>query len=388
MDTETIRLLFAILRSAISGEPMEEAERALYRSEAEALSQLVTLAKQHDVAHLVAFGLKNNGLWGQSEWESVLEKELFKAVYRCETQEEARKQLCECLEEAEIPFLPLKGSVIRTLYPEPWMRTSCDIDVLVPQEWLERAVACLTAVGFRSEGKDTHDVSLFAPNGTHVELHYSLMEDHFAQCSAKVLDGVWRTAVLHDGGEMRYDMPEDMFYFYHIAHMAKHFENGGCGIRPFVDLWILRGRCRDAEARQKLLREGGLLTFAEQVERLSEVWLGQAEHTELTRRMEAYLLQGGVHGTLENHVAVQQVKRGGKVRYMMSRIWLPYESLCVQAPILKKHRWLMPIMEVRRWGHLLLRGRAKRSWRELRYSGQISSDEADRMKDFLAQLGL
>ena len=29
-------------------------------------------------------------------------------------------------------------------------------------------------------------------------------------------------------------MLDELFYFYHIAHMVKHFENGGCGIRPVV----------------------------------------------------------------------------------------------------------------------------------------------------------
>lgn len=29
-------------------------------------------------------------------------------------------------------------------------------------------------------------------------------------------------------------MKEEMFYFYHIAHLAKHFEVGGCGIRQII----------------------------------------------------------------------------------------------------------------------------------------------------------
>ena len=38
------------------------------------------------------------------------------------------------IKKVQIPFLPLKGSVIRQYYPEPWMRTSCDIDILVDFE--------------------------------------------------------------------------------------------------------------------------------------------------------------------------------------------------------------------------------------------------------------
>ncbi|MBO4954226.1 MAG: nucleotidyltransferase family protein, partial [Clostridia bacterium] len=36
-----------------------------------------------------------------------------------------------------IDFMPLKGAVIRQYYPEPWMRTSCDIDIHVKKDRLE-----------------------------------------------------------------------------------------------------------------------------------------------------------------------------------------------------------------------------------------------------------
>ena len=54
------------------------------------------------------------------------------------------KELKEALEKAEIPFLPLKGSVIRKYYPEPWMRTSCDIDLLIHKEEADNVVNLFT----------------------------------------------------------------------------------------------------------------------------------------------------------------------------------------------------------------------------------------------------
>ena len=97
-----------------------------------------------------------------------------------------------------------------------------------------------------------------------------------------------------------------MFYFYYIAHMAKHFvETGGCGIRPFLDIWVLNHRIDfDREKRDKLLSDGGLDVFAKQAELLSEVWFGNAEHTEITRQMETYILRGGVYGANTNRIAV------------------------------------------------------------------------------------
>ena len=58
-------------------------------------------------------------------------------------------------------------------------------------------------------------------------------------------------------------------------------------------------------------------------------------------------------------------KCGGKVRYIMSRIFLSYDSLKVLYPTLQKHRWLTPIMQVWRRFRLLFKGKMKTSLHEL-----------------------
>ena len=120
--------------------------------------------------------------------------------------------------------------------------------------------------------------------------------------------------------------------------MAKHFVGtGGCGIRSFLDMWVLN-HCVDfnQEKRETLLADGGLTVFAKQAALLSEVWFGAAGHTEITRQLETYILRGGVYGTTTNRVAVQQQKRGGKVKYALSRILIPYKVIRFHYPILQK----------------------------------------------------
>ena len=53
------------------------------------------------------------------------------------------------------------------------------------------------------------------------------------------------------------------------------------------------------------------------------MWFGNAAHDEATRRLERYILYGGVYGTVDNRMSVRQAKSGGKLRYAWSRIWLP-----------------------------------------------------------------
>lgn len=137
MDTETSKVMFALLRSAVCGGLLSSEEISLYSPDI--LPKITSLAQKHDVIHLIVFALKKNGLLDESS--KNLESKMLTAVYRCEKLKYELTKLCAALEQAEIPFIPLKGAVLRQYYPEPWMRTSCDIDVLVHEEDLQRAVS-------------------------------------------------------------------------------------------------------------------------------------------------------------------------------------------------------------------------------------------------------
>lgn len=386
MDQRTIQILFALLRSAIRGTKLTEEENKLYSPEL--LSDLLKLSSKHDVVHLLVLGLKQNELIPKER--SDIEQYIFQAVYRCERSTYEYDHLCVALEKAQIPFLPLKGSVIRKYYPEPWMRTSCDIDVLVRENDLQRAVSCLSDnLAYRSEAQNSHDVSMFSQSGVHIELHYNLVEDGRANNSSEILKSAWDMSAVRDGYAFWHEMSDKLFYFYHIAHMAKHFENGGCGIRPFIDLWILDGiQDADTEKRNELLHRGNLLKFAEAARTLSEVWFGDRKPDETTLQMQEFLLHGGIYGSTDNRVALGQKKKGGRLGYLLSRIFIPYTKLKGYYPILEKHRWLMPLMQVRRWFMLLKPDVAKMAKQEMSVNGKLSKTKSDEMNSFLDNIGL
>ena len=384
MNTETSKVMFALLRSAVCGDLLSSEEISLYSPDI--LPEITSLAQKHDVIHLIVFALKKNGLLDESN--KNLESKMLTAVYRCEKLKYELTKLCAALEQAEIPFIPLKGSVSRQYYPEPWMRTSCDIDVLVHEKDLQRVVSYLSDnLGYRRESQNSHDISMFTQGGVHIEVHYDLVEDNRANSAAAVLKSVWNVAVKHAECNYQCEMPDEMFYFYHIAHMAKHFVGtGGCGVRPFLDIWVLNHRVNfDREKREKLLSDGGLSVFTKQAELLSEVWFGNVEHTKITKQMEEYILRGGMYGTNTNRVAVQQQKKGGKVRYALSKIFIPIKF---HYPILQKHKWLTPIMEVRRWGKLIFCGHLKRTVNELKFNSRISENVAAETRVLLKNVGL
>ena len=386
MDQRTIQILFALLRSAICGTKLTEQERKLYSPDL--LEDLQKTAARQDVAHLLAFALGQNDLIAKEN--SDVEKHILRAVFRHEQIKYEYESVCAALEDAQIPFLPLKGSVLRDYYPEAWMRTSCDIDILVHREDLEKTVSYLSSrLQYAEKERATHDVSFISPLGICVEIHFDLVEEGRANDAIKVLGAVWDSAVLREDSEYCYRMNDDFFYFYHVAHMAKHFENGGCGIRPFMDLWILdHMKDADVSARDARLSEGRLLKFANVSRKLSRVWFGGEEADALSLQMQNFLLHGGVYGTADNRVALGQKKMGGRVGYMLSRIFIPYEKLKRYYPVLEKHRWLMPVMQVRRWFTLFDPSVAKMARREMSANQKLDKTKSEQMNTFLEGIGL
>lgn len=380
-------MLFALLRAAVRGCPVDDDIKAACTPEI--LDAVCILADKHDLAHLVGQGASKLSLPESAALQKCKEKAM-QALYRYVQLNYEYESICKTLEEAKIPFIPLKGSVLRAFYPQEWMRTSCDIDILVQEESLEAAAQTLAqTLSYRLGEKCGHDMSLYSASGVHLELHFTVIEDERLPQTQKVLCRFWDSSFPVKEGAFCRAVPDEMFYFYHIAHMAKHMKNGGCGIRPFLDIWVLNNRVAcDANARNKLLEEGGMLTFAGAAETLADVWFSGCEETPESVCFGRFILDGGVYGSLENRVTLRQTKRGSKGKYLLSRIFVSHSILKQYFPVLERHKWLMPLYQVVRWFKLLFGGKLKTSVREVKVNASLSPEEIKTTRDMLDYLGL
>lgn len=380
MRRKTEEGMFALLYGAALGEKCG----AEYDIPFETLPAVFALCQRQDVAHLLCYALEQRGGLPKDEWGKRLVKARNTAVYRYETQKYAFDCVCAALDGAEIGYMPLKGSVIRGLYAQSWLRQSCDIDILVKDEDLECAVSVLESVGCKAEGKGFHDVSLRFADGTHIELHFSLAEG--MEQTDEVLAEVWQNAE-NEGG--RYAMNTEFLLFYHTAHAAYHFLHGGCGVKEVLDFAVMQRRAEyDENLLNELLQRGGLARFYTGLNGLADTWFLGQPPTALTEKMTAFLLRGGAYGCTQNLVAAQQQTQGGKVRYAFRRVVLPFRQLKTLYPILERHKWLAPMMQVRRWCKILFGGKAKRAAKELKYNRTLDKEQAKTMQIMLQELGL
>ncbi|MBQ8291226.1 MAG: nucleotidyltransferase family protein [Clostridia bacterium] len=404
---DTKKLLFELIRGevcgtskeACAGETVAQADtqnvenappaEACDKLESETLAGLYAISKAHDMAHLLAEALDKRGLLGEaaSEGNSFL-KQRQMAVYRYEQINYEYERLCNAFEHNQIIHVPLKGALIRKLYPEPWLRTSCDIDILVPEAELKKAVeVCETKLGYKTEGKAYHDISMLSPGGVHLELHFNVCEN--IQALDEVLGRAWDYAIPVEGKKYEKKFTNEYFIFHNVAHASYHFLSGGCGIRSVLDLWLLRHKTVYEEAKVKeLCAACGLEKFYDSLVLLSQVWFSGAEGNGLTDKMEKFILDGGVYGTIENGLSAKPSKKSGKSKYLFSLIFLPYKDMKAIHPVLGKHKWLLPFFHIGRWFKILFRGISPRTKRAMRVNAKISDEDRKKVGKLLEELEL
>lgn len=355
------------------------------------LTELYRLSKTHDLAHLVGDALIRNGLIADGEIKEKFENQAILAVYRYQKINYELNRLREILNKAQIPFIPLKGSVIRQYYPEPWMRTSCDIDILVREEQVDRAAQVIAdRLQYTCGKKNYHDISLMSESGVHLELHYSIMENQ--ENVDMILKTCWSHAISvgRNGDECyEYQFDDAFFLFHQYAHASYHFLHGGCGIRPFADIYLLEKKLSpDRTALDKMLEKAGIRKFANEMSGLADVWFGNGQSDGVMRQMEQYILTGGVYGNRENAMAVSQQSEKGRLGYIVRHIWLPFDALCTLYPNLRWRKYLLPFYEIKRWLRIFNPNSRRRKKEDLQAIGNLSAERKDSVNKMLKELDL
>lgn len=387
MDKIT-KILMNLIKCSIHKENIDVQQYcALSQEEKE---QLFQLCSNHSISVIVGDVLGKSKMIEKTPDIKKLINESFMSVYRYEQSQTEIKKITSILTELKIPYILLKGPRVRKYYPEPWLRTSCDIDILIHEEDLDLAINGLVEkCSYTKQERNYHDVPLVSPNNILLELHFNIKEN--MDNLDKVLIKVWDySSPVGKDNCLEYEQSNEFFFFHLLAHTAYHFQHGGCGIRSILDLYLIHHQMPYNDEKLKILcREAKIETFYEYVIQLSEVWFEESSHTPMTSAMEKYILHGGTYGTKDNSIAMDQTRQdGGHAQYIRGRIFMPYGTLKIKYPILERHKYLTPVYQVVRWGKMLSSGKLKKYISELHLSKRINQEQLDSAEKLLEALKL
>jgi len=132
-EREYLKCFFNLIRFALTRDG--EAEQENEYVDQTVLEKIWHISSKHRLSHLIYIALVTNGLLNKEmPLYSRFRGSFLTSLVHTEKVEATTKQITALFVDEKIDFIVLKGGVLRSLYPETWMRNSCDIDILVKKE--------------------------------------------------------------------------------------------------------------------------------------------------------------------------------------------------------------------------------------------------------------
>lgn len=266
------------------------------------------------------------------------------------TQMEAMQALTLRLGQAGIPFVQLKGLVLRDLYPQPTMRQLSDLDLLIRPEQAQAAAALLAEEGYRLEEdaeRTPYHRGYLRPPYLQVELHTDLLDPQAAYYPA--VCAPWEH--LAPSGDR---LDELYTYLYCVIHAAKHYYYKGTGIRTVLDLYLLRTHCPPDEGQvQAALRAIRLEKFHQDLAALGQAWFASDQPLPAALEpMARVIWAAGTHGSPYAHaVGAAGPRQGSTAGFVLRRAFPDFATMQATYPVLARYPVLLPWF----WGHRLVR---------------------------------
>lgn len=367
-------------------------ERAAAKPTAITWEQVWRLAARHSIAPMTLPALPEGALDDMpasvsEQWRHAADMALFQQV-GYDVDREAI--LADC-REAGLSWIPLKGIMVATYYPQPGMRSMSDQDIVVGfvepdghggyrprgdsdearRYWRceadKKVDAVMRSHGYTplSDGKGRDRSYGKAP--LHFEMHRSMVSaTEVALGSAKPREveyyaNPWAIARPQGEvpGEFRFDTADE--YVFHIDHMSKHYRGAGFGLRFLADEYLYCMRFPETVNSAYVaheLRELGLEHFEQAVRELSlntfdhlSEWRDTA--TREQRELFDDVLSGGTYGSLSRKMTREMARQAasdamgdsdgrrrlGAIGYVWGRLFPPRQVVETYYPQWSRNRF-------------------------------------------------
>ena len=341
--------IISLIKSALTGEPAAVSDGLDWEG-------IFAICKSHHVTPMVFYGIENSDL--QFPERKLFATSTVQNVLVEQQQLNMLDAIGQRFSAEGIDYMPLKGTVLKKLYPKTEMRVMGDMDILVREEQLEQVDQVLQQLGCRKGKRSDHVVVYEKKPCINLEMHVRLVPSHDRDYYRYFKDG-WKNALPRPHDPCRYVMaPEDMFLF-EIAHLAKHYREGGIGLRHFVDLWVMLTKYpeMDMERVGSGLRSLQMERFYDNILALLNHWFGDAPASEMTEHLTARIFESGSYGTLEKHqtavaARISETRGGakkGRLIELVFAVFMPLSEMKKRYPALRKSPVLLPVFWVVRW---------------------------------------
>lgn len=353
IKTETSNYLIELLKSTIRNTtPAEKPENVKW-------IDILNLAVYHQVDEMVFYAISKLGRKPEGDiakkWMEQHERNQIIHMLQIAEAEAIIKDVTD----AGYSILPLKGAVMRELYPKSEFRQMGDLDYLVDEKTIHQIQPIMERLGYNPDDvglEDSHDVYNKLPY-VEVEVHRRLLppteENHW------YTDDIWQRLIPEKENEHLLKMSLEDYYLFHLLHFEKHYSMGGSGIKSIVDQYYLMQNYKDKldwDYIHDVLPKMNYVAFEKMCQDLAEAWFGDGELTQELEGPSEYIINSGAFGTFEQYQkwSFERYKREQGIKtkkgFFFRRMFMERERMEYIYPSLKKHGWLLPFC----WAHRLV----------------------------------
>lgn len=331
------------------------------------MEQLYKISKYHTLTAIVAYALESAGI-KHCEFHQVREKAIRKNLLL----DRERMKLFSYFEKTGIWYMPLKGIVLKELYPALGMRQMADNDILFDPESQKKVKEYFESEQYEviSFNKGNHDIYEKAPV-LNFEMHTSLFGVSHDEKWQKYYADVKSLLVKDSGNNYGYHFSDEDFYIYITTHEYKHYSTSGTGVRSLLDRYVyLRAKSEtlDRAYIEAECQKLGIDAFEMQSRELARKVFGSAADAKLSEtdiEMLEHYLNSGTYGTMENSIKARMKKYADKTgntskfRYFLSRLFPDTEFYKKYYPFLYRRKVFIPFFLVFRTFRALFRRNKK-----------------------------
>lgn len=339
---------------------------------------LFYMARKHSLGACVYVALASGGVVDKRFSETY-----YNSLRRTVLFDEQREKILSTFEKAGIRYAPLKGVILKELYPEPGMREMADNDILYDGSFQEDVKDIMVAEGFKPlfVGRSNHDVYR-KPPVYNFEMHTSLYgKGHKTEFYEYYKDPV-SILIKDEGKEYGYHFSDEDFYVYITSHEYKHYSGGGTGLRSLLDCYVYlkaKGDKLDFEYIEGECRKLGIEEFERRRRQISlKVFTeGSSEGLdEEEQEMFGYYAGSGTYGNIRNRVSnrieedYRKTGKRSKSRYVRNRLFPSLDYMSMAVPFVNHNPLLYPA------------GFIVRVWRSVFKSGNRIKREVEAVRKY------
>lgn len=309
------------------------------------LDQLYQAANKHMLTAIVGYALKSAGISSEKFHQAWA-----KSIRKVTAMDIDKDLLFQEMEKEKIWYMPLKGIIIKELYPAVGLRQMSDFDILFDKQYKKQVRDILISLGFSCEhfGLYNHDVYFKKPV-SNFEMHSSLFRETHTNEIYNYYRSVKDRLIKDKDNNYGYHFSSNDLYIYVTAHEYKHYTSSGIGIRSLLDTYVIRQKLAkelDDDYINAECIKLGFSDFEQKNRQLAMHLFGSGELTEQDNKMLEYMTFSGTYGNMKNEIANSVQKHGGgkkgKWTVIRRRLFLPMASVKEKYPLVYRHKILLP----------------------------------------------